>query len=257
MHDPRLARLADVLVRYSTRVKPGDLVAVIGDPIGMPLAEELFAAVLKAGGNPFYWPRSESLTEVLVAHGSDEQVRFANPVQLDLIERVDVTLSFWAESNTKYLAKYPSEKAALLQQARKPYLTRFMQKEAEEKLRWCGTQYPTHGSAQDAEMSLSQYADFVFRAGLLHLPDPVAAWKAVEEKQQRVCDHLRGKKELRFSVPPHAGHDGTDLRVDVSKGVWENCCGHSNFPDGEVFCGPTLPTMQGFGVEGHVNYTFP
>ena len=46
------------------------------------------------------------------------------------------------------------------------------------------------------------------------------------------------------------GHDGTDLRVDVSKATWINCDGHENFPDGEVFAGPT-------GVDGHVNYTFP
>lgn len=257
MHDPRLALLADVLVRYSTKVKKGDLVAVIGDPNGLPLAEELFAAVLKAGGNPFFWPRSEALTEVLVANGTDEQIAFANPVQLDMLEHVNVTLSYWSDSNTKYLAKYPSAKVAQLQQARKPYLKRFMQKEADKQLRWCGTQFPTHASAQDAEMSLRQYADFVFRAGLLHLPDPVAAWQAIEVRQQLVCDYLQKKKELRFVVPPHNGNDGTDLRVDVSKGVWENCCGHANFPDGEVFCGPTLPTMGGFGVEGHVNYTFP
>ncbi len=257
MHDPRLAKLADVLVRYSTRIKKGDLVAVIGDPRGMPLVEELFAAVLRAGGNPFYWPRSDALTETLVANGTDEQIAFANPIQLDLIEKVDVTLSFWAEGNTKYLAKYPSNKAALLQQARKPYMKRFMNREAEGKLRWCGTQFPTSASAQDAEMSLNQYADFVFNAGLLNTPDPVAAWQAIEARQQLVCDYLKGKKELRFVVPPHNGNDGTDLRVDVSKGIWENCCGHANFPDGEVFCGPTLPSMGGFGVEGHVNYTFP
>lgn len=257
MHDPRLAKLADVLVRYSTKVKKGDLVAIGGDINGFPLFEELFTAVLKAGGNPFFWPRMESVNELLVAHGSNEQAGFCNPIQMDMVERVDVTISYWSESNTKYLARYPSEKAALLQQARKPFLKRFMQKEAEKKLRWCGTQYPTNASAQDAEMSLTQYADFVFRAGLLHLPDPVAAWQAIETRQQLVCDYLQKKKELRFVVQPHNGHDGTDLRVDVSKGIWENCCGHANFPDGEVFCGPTLPTIGGFGVEGHVNYTFP
>ena len=28
-------------------------------------------------------------------------------------------------------------------------------------------------------MSLNEYADFVFRAGMLHLPDPPAAWREV------------------------------------------------------------------------------
>ena len=261
MHDPRLAKLADVLVRYSTQIKKGDLVAIIGDPTGMPLVGELYRAVVAAGGNPFFWPRSEDLQELLVAGGTDEQIAFANPVLQDLINRVDVTLSFWAEGNTKFLSRYDSRKVALLQQGRKPYMQTFMRREKEGTLRWCGTQFPTQASAQDAEMSLSQYADFVFRAGLLHLPDPVAAWQQIAEKQERVCDYLRGKKILRFVVPPHKGpfgdNDGTDLTVDVSKATWINCCGHSNFPDGEVFAGPTLPSDGGLGVQGHVNYTFP
>ena len=38
---------------------------------------------------------------------------------------------------------------------------------ASEELRWCGTQYPTQAEAQDADMSLSEYEDFVFGAGML------------------------------------------------------------------------------------------
>lgn len=260
LQDPRLAKLADVLVRYSTNVKPGDLVALGGDTLGMPLAHELFKAVLKAGGNPFFWPREEALSDLLVTHGTPEQIAFCNPVGMDMIERADVTISWWAEHNTKWMTRHDSAKAALLQQGRKPFLARFMQKEAEKKLRWCGTEFPTHAQAMDAEMSLHQWADFVFRAGLLHLPDPIAAWKQIETTQQRVCDYLQPRKTLHFHVPPHNNHDGTDLKVDVSRGVWQNCAGHSNFPDGEVYCGPTLPDhegSQGFGVDGHVNYTFP
>jgi aminopeptidase len=260
LRDPRLAKLADVLVNYSVGVKKGDLVAVSGDPIGLPLGEEIFRAVIQAGGNAFYWPRSDALSEVLVAHGSDEQIAFSNPVGLDMLERINVSLAWWADSNTKWMSRYPTAKAALLQQARKPFLSRFMQLEAAKKIRWCGTEFPTHAQAMDAEMSLTQWAEFVFRAGLLHLPDPIGAWRQIEQTQQRVCGYLQTKRELHITVPPHNGHDGTDLRVDISRGIWQNCCGHANFPDGEVFCGPTLPDHAdgpGFGVEGHVNYTFP
>ncbi len=83
-------------------------------------------------------------------------------------------------------------------------------------LRWCGTLYPTQASAQDAEMSLRDYEEFVFRAGLLHLADPVAAWEAIHVRQQRVCDYLQKKKVVRFRVPPSGDHDGTDLTVDVN-----------------------------------------
>jgi aminopeptidase len=253
VRDPRLEKLADVLVRYSTGVKPGDLVGITADPVAMPLIEAITEAVIKAGGNPSWVPRSEALTEVLVAHGTDEQIKFTSPLVMQQVEAIDVHIGLWASTNTKYLGRFEPRKAALLQQARKPYLKRFMERAATKELRWCGTQFPTQASAQDAEMSLNQYEEFVFRAGYLHLPDPVVQWRAIHDRQERVREFVQGKKEVRFRVPAKVGgdgNDGTDLRVDVSKGTWINCCGHENFPDGEVFAGPQ-------GAEGVVNFTYP
>lgn len=256
MRDPRLDKLSDVLVRYSARVKKGDVVSIQAEPVAMPLIEAMYEAVLRVGGNPYWVPRAENLHELLLSQGSDEQISFLNPAELHRVQTVDVHFGFWAEVNSRYLSGVDAGKIAKHQAARKPWFKVFMERAAKAQtnepggLRWCGTAYPTQGAAQDAEMSLRQYEDFVFRAGLLHLPDPVAAWEQVHIKQERVREYLQGKKNLRFRVPAADGHDGTDLRVDVSKGIWINCAGHENFPDGEVFAGPT-------GVDGHVNYTFP
>lgn len=250
MRDPRLDRLADVLVRYSTKIKRGDLVGITAEPGALPLVEAVAEAAIKIGANVVWVPRAESLIEALLTHGTTEQIAWASPLSLHHIETIDVHIGLWAPVNTKSLSRFDPAKSALLQQARKPYLKTFFERTAAGKLRWCGTQFPNQAAAQDAEMSLAQYADFVFRAGLLHLPDPVAAWRQVHERQERVREYLQGRKTVRFRVPPHAGHDGTDLTVDVSKGVWINCAGTENFPDGEVFAGPGA-------VDGHVNYTFP
>ncbi len=252
MNDPRLDKLADVLVRYSTRVKRGDLVAITAEPVALPAVEAIFAACVKLGANPYWSPTSETLTEALLTHGSDEQIAFASPILQHQIETVDVRIALWAQQNTRYLGRIDPRKSALLQQARRPFLKRFLERQASKALRWCGTQFPTHAAAQDADMSLSQYEDFVYRAGLLHLPDPVAAWQRVRERQELVREFLQTKHVLRFRAPPVGGNDGTDLVVDVNpaKSTWLNCAGDQNFPDGEVFTGPQ-------GVDGHVNYTFP
>ena len=89
MHDPRVLKLADVLVNYSTRVKKGDLVAIRGDYNAWPAIEATYAAVLKAGGNPFFVIQSERFAELLLAHGSDEQIAFLNPLDLERIGRID------------------------------------------------------------------------------------------------------------------------------------------------------------------------
>ncbi|MFZ4574600.1 MAG: aminopeptidase [Phycisphaerales bacterium] len=249
-----LRKLADVLVGYSTQVKPGDLVAIAAEAEAMPFVEAVTEAVLRAGGNPFWLPRSESLTELLLQHGTDEQLKYCSPLTVEMIERIDVQIGAWCQINTKYLSRINGSRVAMHQQSRKPWMKRFMERSASNQLRWVGTAYPTNASAQDADMSLRQYQKFVYEAGYLHTENPVEVWKHFSEAQSRVCAYLQTKKDIRFRVPagegPAGRHDGTDLRVSVDGSTWINCSGLNNFPDGEVFAGPK-------GVEGHVNYTFP
>lgn len=250
MHDPRLEKLADVLVGYSTKVRPGQVVNVVADAIALPLVKAVYKRVISAGAHPVWTPRMQDLDELMIAHGSDEQLGFVSPLDMHRIESIDVVITFWAEQNTRYLTQYDHTKLTAMQASRKAFMKRFMQREADGSLHWVGTQYPTQASAQDAEMSLTQYENFVYRAGLLHLDDPAVAWKQVQQRQQAVCEFLNTKSHVRFCAPASNEHDGTDLTVSVEGSTWINCAGESNFPDGEVFAGPK-------NADGHVNFTYP
>ena len=52
MPDPRLQKLADVLVGYSTAIRPGDVVRIDGNPPTTPLLREVYRGVARAGGHP-------------------------------------------------------------------------------------------------------------------------------------------------------------------------------------------------------------
>jgi aminopeptidase len=253
--DPRLEKLANILVKYSTKVRKGDAVGIAADPVALPLADEVVKAVIKAGGLPIVTLRRAGMAEALAEFGSDEQLSATHPVHLAYTKLVNVHFTLWGEENSKNLSRYDAKKLALFSQGNRETMREAMRRSAlpidhPERMRWVGTLMPTQSSAQDAEMSLSQYEDFVFRAGLLHEPDPVAAWERVHAKQERVRAFLQSKSVFRFRAPACDSHDGTDLTVDCSKSTWINCSGHENFPDGEVFAGPG-------DVNGHVNYTFP
>jgi aminopeptidase len=178
--------------------------------------------------------------------GSDEQLGYLSPLALQEIETIDATLTIWADTNTKSLSGVEPRKAALAQQARRPLLARFLERSAAGDLNWCGTLFPTSAHAQDAEMSLTEYEDFVYGAGLLHEPDPVAAWQAVRDRQARVVELLSSKRVLRIVAP------GTDLTLSVAGRTWINADGTKNFPDGEVFTGPVEES-----AEGHITFSFP
>jgi aminopeptidase len=247
MRDPRLVKLADVLVNYSVGVKKGQLVRIAGPPASAPLIAEIYRASLAAGGYPFVRSAPEELQEIKLKDGSDDALKFVNPIDRFEYEQMDCSIGIWAEENTKSLTNVDPKRLSMAEAARKPLLELFLKRFAEGKLKWVGTQFPTHSAAQDAEMSLAEYEDFVFRAGLLHEPDPVAAWKKVGERQQRLVDFLNGKSDYRVVAA-----NGTDVRMSVAGMTWINCDGHENFPDGEVFTGPVPDS-----VTGQVNFSFP
>ena len=247
MRDPRLEKLADVIVNYSTGVKRGQLVRISSPSVAAPLVVELYRKVVAAGAHPMVRMSPDELSEIFLKTAGEEQLKFVNPVALFEVEKIDASIGVWADENTKSLTNVDPKRMGLSEAARKPLMEVFMRRAAEGGLKWCGTQFPTQASAQDAEMSLSEYEDFVFSAGLLDRPDPVAAWKAVSERQQRLADFLNGKSDYRVVAA-----NGTDVRMSVAGRTWINCDGHENFPDGEVFSGPVLDS-----VNGQINFSFP
>jgi aminopeptidase len=247
MQDPRIDKLADVLVRYSTAIQPDDLVRLSGPPVARPLVVALYRAVLRAGGHPHVRIVPDECEEVKLDLASEEQLRYEDPLDLFTVERIDVSIRIRGEDNTKALTSVSPERQTLASQARKKHFTRFLERAAGGKLRWVTTQFPCHAAAQDAQMSLAAYEQFVFRAGLLELDDPAAAWREVSRRQQRLADHLNRAKEVRFTTP-----QGTDLCVGTEGRKWINCDGKANFPDGEVFTGPLEDA-----TEGTVAYSFP
>ena len=247
MYDPRIDRLAQVLVNYSVGVKPDQLVRIASPPEATPLVLAIYRQVLAAGGQPFVRLAPEELQEILAKHGNQQQLAFCNPITLVEYEKIDCSIGIWAESNTRALTNCDPARLSAIQSARKPLNDIFFSRAAAGKLNWVGTQFPTQACAQDAEMSLDEYADFVFAAGLLDKPDPVAEWKRISQSQRRLVDSLNGKKTYRVVAA-----NGTDVTMSIENHIWINCDGHENFPDGEVFSGPVLDS-----VNGQINFSFP
>jgi aminopeptidase len=117
---------------------------------------------------------------------------------------------------------------------------------ANKELRWCGTAFPTHASAQEADMSLADYCEFVYGAGMLNDDDPVAYWKKVGQEQQKLADWLKGRDLVALKG------SNVDLKMSIKDRIFIPCDGKENFPDGEIFTGPVEDS-----VEGWVRFRYP
>jgi aminopeptidase len=246
MADPRVEKLARVLVHYSLGLQAGQLFRINAPVAAAELVRAVYREALAAGAHVLPRLTLDGLEEIFLKQASEEQLRYLPPLLLREVEAIDATLTIWADTNTKALSGVDPRRAALAQQTRQPLLKTFLERAATGALHWCGTLFPTQAHAQDAEMSLSEYEDFVYGAGHLNEADPVAAWRAVSARQQRLVELLSGKRALRVVAP------GTDLTVGVAGRTWISADGTKNFPDGEVFTGPVEDS-----AEGHITFSFP
>lgn len=246
MADVRLEKLAMLLIEYSTEIKKGDKVYIQGEDIAIPYLMEVAKEAIKKGAHVETIVKIPEVTEALYKYGSEEQISSPNKIFKHIVDNADVYLTAWGTKNTRSNMNIDSNKIQMSARGNKESREAFSRKMGLGEIRWCGTQFPTHADAQEAGMSLTEYEDFVYGAGLLDKENPIQEWKRIEAEQERWVNYLDKKKEL------HILSKGTDIKVNISGRKWINCCGKENFPDGEIF---TSPVEE--GIDGYITFSFP
>jgi len=240
MTDIRLKRLADLLVNYSTEVKPGDWVGILGDVVALPAMREVYSAVLRAGGNPSVMISDEMMTRQFYREASEDQVAWLDPSMTEYYEKSDVYIRLGGTANTRSLSNIPGKRVQQVRAARKSWLDTRLDRSASGDYRWVGTMYPTEAGAQEANMSLEEYEDFVYGATFCDTEDPVAEWNKISEMQQHKVDYLVGKKHITCKGPR------VDLELSIEGRTFINSDGHKNMPSGEIFTGPVEESVNGW-----------
>jgi aminopeptidase len=241
-------KLAVLATGYSAPVSEGKKIGIVGNIVAAPLIQQLYKHILLKGGHPTLYlrPRDlDGLEEVLFTYGNEKQITFVSPFTRFFYNEIDAVIQVFAETNTKRLSNIPPNKLKKNAASQREII-----EIRAKRLLKLGSlaiiPYPTEALAQEAEMSLFEYQDFVAKACFLHKRDPVKEWKELSKMQENVVKRLNKAKNMRF-----VGED-TDLRLSVEGRKWLNCDGHVNMPDGEVF---TTPIEN--SAEGQIRFTYP
>jgi aminopeptidase len=241
-------KFAQILVDHSTKIKPGDRVAITSSIAAEPVVRALYELVLDRGGYPHVLLDIPDQDELLFAHANDDQLDFVPLFHKTAFEEFEVLIKIRSELNTRALSDLDPIRQARRQKAMASLLGTQMRRGAEKSLRWMSTLYPTNAYAMEADMGFEQYQQFVFRA--LHAdddtPDPVGYWQKVENDQRRFISRIEGHDQVRLHGP------NVDLSLSIKGRKFQNGAGEHNLPDGELYTGPVEDSANGW-----VNYSYP
>jgi aminopeptidase len=234
MRDPRLDKLARLMLNHSMRISKGESFHISSDIAGIPLVKAILAEAGQAGALAqveltnqevsrcvleTYKPDDGGITASFLADKAQTGIRqFQNLVGSIVIR---------AYANDQELAGIPPAVLQLSAAQGKPFKDLLI-----DQRRWVLFEYPAHGQAQRLGMSYDRYYDFVMDVACVDyqaMAVNAGFLKALMEKTDRV----------RITGP------GTDLAFSIRDMAAVPCCGEYNIPDGECFTAPVRDSVHG------------
>lgn len=240
-------KYAKVLVDYSVKVQKGELTIIRTDSYqSEPLVKEIYKQVLLKGGYPVVRMGCEGLNEIFIKNATDEQLEYIDPMTELEYDKAKNLISIGAPLNVKNMAKANSKKLAKRSSTMKRLSEKMLKRSAEGDLKWVIADFPTNALAQEANMSLEEYTEFLIKACYLHLDNPVEKWQEIGKKQEQIAEFLNKKSKIRITG------EKTDITFNVQGRIWKSCAGECNFPDGEVYTSPIEDS-----AEGQIYFDYP
>ena len=229
MRDPRVEDLARLLVDRSLDVRPDWQVLVKASALARPLVDAIVRRIAQRGAYALVRVSITGHDDIhWTTHAPEELVATLSPLELHEAETCDARMAIWAPENTREPAAVADARRRLRAQATEPLFRRAMS----GQIPWVVVDYPCPSLAQEAGMTLRQFAEFLYGACLID-------WDGLGVQMQRIKERFDRAETVRVVG------DGTDLTLGLGgrEGIVED--GHINMPGGEVYYGPVETKTEG------------
>jgi len=235
--DLRTRKLAQLVVRYSVFVKSGEKVLISGSEESIPFLVELYKEIILQGAHPIVRFNLPNVSDFFYKHAKNYQLeRFPNEL-METIKKVDKYIGISSDSNTRELTNCNPKKITARAKVIHPISDYIC--DEKDKIRRCTIAYPCQALAQEAEMSITEYENFVYSACLQN-------WKKLGKQFDKIKDAF----EKGNSV--HLIGEGIDLKFSIKGKNAVADKGEDNMPGGEVFMAPVRESLNGW-----INFDYP
>ncbi len=229
MIDPRMTKLADVLINYSTALKPGEKILIEAIDVPPAIVTELIRTVYDAGAQPLVTIKNNEILRSLLIEASEEQIQLIADVEAKRMSEVQAYIGLRGNPNISELADVPEDRMKLYQSLWwKPVHGNIRVR----KTRWVVLRWPSHSMAQGARMSTQAFEDFYFDVCTFDYRKMSAAMQPLKEL-------MESTDRVQINGP------GTELSFSIQGLPAVACDGKLNIPDGEVFTAPVRDSVNG------------
>lgn len=229
MVDPRMTKLADLLIGYSTKVQPGERVLVDAFDIPAEMVGVLVERVVEAGGIPFADVHQARVRRAVYRNATEEQMKVLCKRDLEFMKEIQCYISLRGGHNITELSDIPDERMKIVQ-------THYSKPVTDQRVnhtKWVALRWPTPSMAQQAGMSTEQFEDFYFDVCTLD-------YARMAEAEKPLVERMRKTDKVRIIGPLD-----TNLEFSI-KGIKAiQCDGDRNIPDGECFTAPVRDSVNG------------
>lgn len=229
MLDPRLTKLADVLVNYSVKAKAGENILIEAYGIDSALVKEIVKKVHAAGAHPFVNLRDHAVIRELVMNGTEAQMQTWADVDAFQMKQMQGYIGVRGGANIYELSDIPADRMKLYNSV---YYQQVHFDVRIKDTRWVVLRYPTSSMAQLASMSTEAFEDFYFNVCTMDYGKMSKAMDPLKELMDRT-------DKVRLVGP------GTDLTFSIKGIGGVKCDGELNIPDGEVYSAPVRDSVNG------------
>lgn len=228
MPDPRIAKLADVLINHSTRLQAGEKILIEAFDAPDEIVTTLVEKAAAVGGVPFVITRTNAVLRALYRNATAEQMQTYGDYDLSLMQQMDAYIGLRGSQNSLELSDVPAEKMALYQK----HWWKTVSDWRVNKTKWVVMRYPSPAFAQAAGMSTEQFTNFYFDVCTLD-------YAKMGRAQEPLAERMRNADKVRITA------EDTDLTFSI-KGIGaQMCAGLRNIPDGECFTCPVKDSVNG------------
>lgn len=228
MKDPRIKRLAELLIQYSVNLQPGEKLLIENTGLQQELVSAIIDEAYQAGGHPFVNLKDPKVHRSLLRGANKTQLEAWETYESMVMKDMDAYIAIRSGDNINELSDVPAEKNKLYGET----VGNVHRKIRVPKTKWCVLRYPNESMAQLAEMSTEAFEDFYFDVCTLDYNKMSKAMDALVEKMNQT-------DQVQIKGP------GTDLTFSIKDIPKIKCAGEMNIPDGEVYTAPVKDSVNG------------